>query len=66
MVGEPVGTECVIGPKEKKPLRLEIPILVSDIADVGPSEFFNGLAHLFVIVLIFRSPIFVLILILIS
>ena len=29
---EPVGTEVVIGPRAKKPLRLEIPIFVSDMS----------------------------------
>ena len=29
---EPVGTELVIGPRVKKPLKLEIPIFVSDMS----------------------------------
>lgn len=35
---EPVGTELVIGPKAKKPLRLEIPIFVSDMSFGALSE----------------------------
>ena len=34
----PVGTELVIGPRAKKPLRLEIPILVSDMSFGALSE----------------------------
>ncbi len=35
---EPVGTELVIGPKARKPLRLEIPIFVSDMSFGALSE----------------------------
>ena len=35
---DPVGTELVIGPKAKKPLRLEIPIFVSDMSFGALSE----------------------------
>ena len=34
----PVGTELIIGPNAKKPLRLEIPILVSDMSFGALSE----------------------------
>jgi len=35
---EPVGTELVIGPKTKKPLRLDIPLFVSDMSFGALSE----------------------------
>lgn len=35
---EPVGTDLVIGPKAKKPLRLEIPLFVSDMSFGALSE----------------------------
>lgn len=35
---EPVGTEVIIGPNAKKPLRLEIPIFVSDMSFGALSE----------------------------
>jgi glutamate synthase domain-containing protein 2 len=35
---EPVGTELVVGPKAKKPLRLEIPLFVSDMSFGALSE----------------------------
>jgi glutamate synthase domain-containing protein 2 len=35
---EPVGTDIVIGPKAKKPLRLEIPLFVSDMSFGALSE----------------------------
>jgi len=35
---EPVGTDIVIGPNAKKPLRLEIPLLVSDMSFGALSE----------------------------
>ncbi len=35
---EPVGTELVIGPRAKKPLRLEIPLFVSDMSYGALSE----------------------------
>jgi glutamate synthase domain-containing protein 2 len=35
---EPVGTELVVGPKSKKPLELEIPIIVSDMSFGALSE----------------------------
>ena len=35
---EPVGTELIIGPRAKKPLRLEIPLFVSDMSYGALSE----------------------------
>ena len=34
----PVGTELIIGPKAKRPLRLEIPLFVSDMSFGALSE----------------------------
>ena len=36
--GTPVGTELVVGPRARKPLRLEIPLLVSDMSFGALSE----------------------------
>ncbi len=38
MDDDPVGTEVIIGPKAKKPLRLEIPLFVSDMSFGALSE----------------------------